>query len=97
MKFIYRKHCCFYRKAQDGKSSCALNSFVCFTCPYFLKKIEGLDLQQHVNVTFTAVAARRGMFFAMLALIVSLVTLGLKITESFSTEIGSLMERLLGR
>ena|ERR1700733_11527979 len=93
MKIIYLKNCCFYRKESDGSISCALNKRICFSCPFYIRKIQGLDLAQHIGLILTVVAARRGLFFSMLALLLSIFTLALQIAHSFSNEFESLLVR----
>lgn len=93
---IYRKTCYFYRKTPDGSRICAVNKRCCFTCPLFTRKIEGLDLKDHVNVALVAITARRSVLFSFLALIISMLTLAFKIIESFSAEVGNLFQHILG-
>lgn len=61
-----------------------------------MRKIEGLELQHHVNLVVTVLSAKRSVFFSTLALLVAILTLALKILESFLDQIESLVTQLFG-
>ena len=57
----------------------------------YIPKIEGLDLKEHVNVALVAITGRRTVAFSFFALVISLITLTLKIIETFHDEVKSLL------
>ena len=90
--FIHKTACCFYRKvAPRERSGCVLRRQLCLSCPMYIPKIEGLDLKEHVNVALVAITGRRTVAFSFFALVISLITLTLKIIETFHDEVKSLL------
>src|SRR5690349_8603427 len=97
MQITYKKQCYFYRKNNDQRAYCLIARPCCFSCSLYIRKIDGLDVKDHLNISLSTLTGRRSVFISMLALGVSFLTLALKITESFKEQTDSIFRFLLSK
>jgi len=82
MARIFQRNCYFFRRTSDREVSCAANGTFCFMCPLKIRRINGLTLEDHLTLVYSRISVRRAFVFATLSLLISCITLGLKLIES---------------
>lgn len=87
MNLVYRKSCVFY--LTDGASAgCAANCRCCCLCPMSIRRIEGLDLKEHLQFVASHNTAKRAFWIAVVSVLISLATFGMKVIELIRTPAG---------
>ena len=70
---------CYFKK----KGKCVLNKSICCLCNHKIEEIDGIsDMKDYVNIVTIKNNSRKTYFISILALIISFVTLILKIFEA---------------
>lgn len=68
------------------RGKCALNRGSCCFCSHHIKDIDGIyEMKDYINIVTTRNNTRNALSISILALIISFLTLLLKIIESFGT------------
>jgi len=75
-----RADCFFYRKSGE-KATCAVHGRMCLFCNLFVRPVEGLDTKDHINLVHVRNHGQWAMAFGLLALIISAITLALKLFD----------------
>lgn len=63
-------------------------------CGYYIRKIEGLDIKDHLDLALLATSERRSVFFSLMALVISLILLAFKIFKTFSEQVDQFFQRM---
>ena len=72
---IYNKRCFFFRRDPRGLSQCAANCVCCFLCSFSVRRIEGLDVKDHVQLVGCRQSYWTSLLFSAVALLVSFAAL----------------------
>lgn len=72
---IHKKECFFF--IAEGK--CMLSKSRCFGCSTYQKRIEQLDLKDHIALITARQANRASLIMSMLALLVSIASIGVDV------------------
>jgi hypothetical protein len=64
---LYRQHCYFFRREATRDARCAVNHSRCLLCSVFIRKIDTLDLKQHLDLAYYRNAAYRAIFWATMS------------------------------
>jgi len=80
MKSIYKSHCFFYQLV-GSSGSCRLSRSHCVACEMCIRRVDGLDLKDHVLLVNSRVSIRNALLFSALSLGISLVSLCMKLLE----------------
>lgn len=83
MKICENTDCYFMIKDDTtDKYQCRLKERCCFWCDYKMKFIEELTFTEHVNLVHSRWKIKISFYFSFLALIISIITLIIKIFEN---------------
>ena len=81
MERIYKKTCYFYMLDSKMEPRCSANRKLCLGCSFNIRRIDNLDLKDHLGLAYTRITVRRALLFSILSLVLSIVTLTLKVVD----------------
>jgi hypothetical protein len=76
-KWHYKFDCYFYRVNND-EIICVANKQFCFCCPLKIKKIENLDIKEHISLSYGQIRADRAFMISIIAVTISFLSFILK-------------------
>ena len=82
MQLIYQQACYFFRRDAQQAPTCGANGRFCLSCALYIRRVEGLDAKDHLNLVYSRMNVRTAFLFSLLSLLVSSLALSVSIVHS---------------